>query len=101
MCIFPSLYSGESFGRTWVEAFACRKPVISTHIANLQYLVRDNENGIVVLPESSDICRGIDQALSLPHSDYIAMAQKAYETALQYKQSEIINKLLIELKAPN
>lgn len=99
MCILPSIYSGESFGRSWVEAFACGKPVISTQIANLQYLVRDNKNSIVILPDPMDICRGIEQALDMSAADYATMSRRSYETALQYKQSVIINKLMNELKA--
>ncbi|MDH5525515.1 MAG: glycosyltransferase family 4 protein [Desulfobulbaceae bacterium] len=101
MCILPSIYVGESFGRTWVEAFACGKPVISTQIANLRYLVRDNENGIVILPDPLDICRGIEHALDMPAGDYATMSRRSYETALQYKQSVITSKLINELKDLN
>lgn len=98
MCIFPSYYAGETFGRTWMEAFACGKPVISTETENLKYLVKDNVNGVVILPEVDSIVLGIRRALALDSASYDALSRNALETAKPYKQSAIVQELMRSLE---
>jgi glycosyltransferase involved in cell wall biosynthesis len=97
VCIFPTLYPDETFGRTWVEAFANGKPVISTHINNLKYLVQDGVNGIVVRPDVQDVAAGIRRALALGADDVSRMSERARATALPYKQSIVVRTLLNSL----
>lgn len=97
MCIFPAHGLIETFGRTWVEAFASGKPLISTDTDNLKYLVHDGVNGIVILPDVADIVKGIRRALSLSKNAYVEMSLRARETALPYKQSTIVSSLLDSL----
>ena len=94
MGIFPSIYPDETFGRTWVEAFACGRPVISTHINNLKHLVHDGMNGFVVEPTPEAVAAGIDRALALGAGDYLEMSRRARQTALPFRQSSIVRQLL-------
>lgn len=98
MCIFPSYYSGETFGRTWVEAFACGKPVISTQTENLEYLVSDGGNGLVVQAEVDSVCDGIWRALNLSPTDYSRLSQNALETAKPFSQTSTVKNLLKRLE---
>jgi len=98
MCIFPAHGVIETFGRVWMEAFACGKPAISTTTDNLKYLVSDGNNSIAIEPEVGSICNGIRQALSLSQADYWKMSRRAREMALPYSQTAIVNNLLYILK---
>jgi len=97
MCIFPAHGAIETFGRTWMEAFACGKPVISTTTDNLKYLVCDGGNSIVIEPKVDSICNGIRRALSLSPADYHQMSRRARETARPYSQTVIVKNLLHSL----
>ena len=94
MGIFPSTYPDETFGRTWVEAFACGRPVISTHINNLKHLVLDGVNGLVVEPNADSVAAGIERALALGQDEYLQMSRRARETALPFRQSSIVGQLV-------
>jgi glycosyltransferase involved in cell wall biosynthesis len=94
MAIFPAHGAIETFGRTWMEAFAAGRPVISTATDNLKYLVSNGSNGIVIAPTVEGVCQGIRRALSLAAVDYEAMSQRARETAEPYRQSAVVQRLL-------
>ena len=89
--ILPSYYLGESFGRSWVEAMARKKPIISTNTANLKYIIRDEFNGILVDPSVQSVEKGIDKALKLDEENYKLLCKNAGEFSLQFKQKNIIN----------
>ena len=93
-CVFPSLSTVETFGRTWVEAFARRRPVISTVIANLKHLVRDDYNGLIVEPEADSICRAMETMLSLDPANYERLCGGAYASGQPYRQSVVARTLL-------
>lgn len=93
-CVFPSLSPVETFGRTWVEAFARRRPVISTTIENLQHLVRDQVNGFTVEPNPDSIAAAIDRMLKLEPAAYAALCAGAFESAQPYRQSIMAATLL-------
>jgi glycosyltransferase involved in cell wall biosynthesis len=94
MCIFPSYYSGETFGRTWAEAFAFGKPVISTLTENLRFLVLDGVNGLSIAPDIDGVVQGIRRALNLTAPEYREMCKQARASAEPFRQSAIVNKLL-------
>jgi len=101
MCIFPSHGAIETFGRTWIEAFACSKPVISTDNDNLKYLVSDGVNAIVIQPTVDSVCNGIQRALDLDVEEYEEMCSHARETGWEYKQSTIVDKFSNALRELN
>lgn len=89
-CVFSSAAPMETFGRTWVEAFARRRPVISTTIDNLQHLVRDQVNGFAVEPNPGSIAEAVDRMLSLEPAAYAALCAGAFESAQPYRQSVVV-----------
>jgi len=97
MCIFPS-YCGETFGRTWIESFACGKPVISTETGNLKHLVSDGVNGIAIQANVESICEGIWRALNLSPTDYLRLSKNAVEWAKPFSQTSIVKDLLERLE---
>lgn len=98
MAIFPAHGAIETFGRTWIEAFASGRPVISTTIDNLNYLVVDGVNGIVIEPTVESVCRGLRRALELSPAEYESMCQEARKTAEPYRQKEVVRQLLSMLE---
>lgn len=46
ICVLPSYY--ESFGLAALEAAACGKPVVASHVGGLPSIVRDGETGYLV-----------------------------------------------------
>ncbi len=97
MSILPSNGIMETFGRVWVESFACGIPVISTDNDNLKYLVKDGENAILIKSNIESITEGIYRALNLKSTEYRMMVDKSKKTAEQYRQSAIVEKLLNSL----
>ena len=94
MTIFPSYYEGETFGRAWVESFACGKPVISTLIQNLKFLVKDKVNAIKIESNPESISLGIEKAINLDKRDYKKLADNAILMAKNYQQSILIKKMI-------
>lgn len=93
--ILPSHYpAAETFGRSWVEAMARSKPIISTNTANLKNIIKDDYNGILVEPTIESIEIGIDKALKVTPYKYKLLSENAKNYALEYKQSRIIKHLL-------
>ena len=101
MTIFPSFYEGETFGRTWVESFACGKPVISTLVQNLKYLVRDNFNAITIDGTPESIANAIEHALSLDHKEYTKLVENSKITADPFRQSLLVKNMIDILKLRN
>lgn len=50
--VVPSL--SEAFGRTVIEAMACRKPVVASNVGGIPEIVDDGKTGILVPPKSSE-----------------------------------------------
>ena len=92
----------ETFGRVWVEALASSKPVISTRLDNLARVIFDGKNGFIIEPSIDSIANIVERCLVLTSSEYLKMSKIAYETALQYSLSRIIEKLIkgASLSAP-
>lgn len=92
--ILPSQYENETFGRTWVEAMACSKPVISTSVNNLSKIVFDGKNGFLVEPNADSVKNAIDRSLGLSGEEYNALSTGAYQTACKYELSKVVDDLL-------
>lgn len=50
--VFPSLY--ESFPTACAEAQACEKPVVTTNVASMPEVIKNNETGILVEPSDPE-----------------------------------------------
>lgn len=76
VAVFPSLY--EPFGIVALEAMAAKCPVVVSNVGGLKEVVKDNETGIVVHPDSVEsLSWGILHTLQ--HPDWAALrATNAY-----------------------
>lgn len=81
VCI-PS--ASEPFGRTVIEAFASRVPVVATSVGGIVETIRDGENGLLVGYEhASELAQKIVRLLRDPHLRN-RFAEKAHEDAVKY-----------------
>jgi D-inositol-3-phosphate glycosyltransferase len=67
-CVIPSYY--ESFGLVAVESLACGTPVVATDVGNLKHVIRQGENGYLVVDNNPPgLAQKIDLMLSKPYFD--------------------------------
>lgn len=88
----------ETFGRTWVEAFARGVPVISTAMDNLKYLMRHGENGFLTSPDPVAIADTIEKALRLSAEEYQVLVAGARASAAPFQQRQIVRQLLAGIR---
>ncbi len=55
--VFASASDSESFGIIFVEAWACKKPVIAANIGAIRSLVSDDVDGLLVAPKDVNMLR--------------------------------------------
>lgn len=66
MLVLPSV--NESFGMVFLEAWACRKPVIGMRIGAIQSVVSEGEDGLLVQPgDTADLAKKILQLVNNSH----------------------------------
>jgi glycosyltransferase involved in cell wall biosynthesis len=63
--VFPSLY--ETFALVCVEAMASGVPVLATRVGGIEDYLCDEENGLFIEREASDIAEKIDRVLGDPN----------------------------------
>jgi UDP-glucose:(heptosyl)LPS alpha-1,3-glucosyltransferase len=62
--VFPSLY--ETFALVCVEAMASGVPVLASRVGGIEDYLQDDENGLFIERDASDIAEKIDRVLSDP-----------------------------------
>ena len=86
LVILPSLF--ENISNACLEAMALGRPVLATYGASFEEIIKDGENGFLVVP-------GDSQALSykilecLVRDDLDRIGQKAYESVLDFDITKI------------
>ncbi|MEW6482203.1 MAG: glycosyltransferase family 4 protein [bacterium] len=82
--VYKTMYGGytevpELLGLVVLEAMACKTPVIVTNVASLPELVKDEETGFIVKPNSPlDLKEKIYKLINEPQRVY-EMGEKAYQ----------------------
>lgn len=65
LVVMPSLMEATSLSA--MEAMAAQKPIVSTNVGGLPFLVRDGENGLLVPPsDATALARAMRQVLASP-----------------------------------
>lgn len=92
--IFPSIREAESLGLVGLEAMAAHTPVVASAMAGPAGYVKDGVNGYLFTPgDSNALVACVKRYLSLDASLRKKMADKAYETALDYRADDVAEKL--------
>jgi len=92
MVIVPSFY--ESFGMVALEAMACGKPVVASHVGGLAFLVQDDVTGYTVPVDDPS---ALANRLSLLMKDdelRTKMGKQAAEYARSYDWENIVKRLI-------
>jgi glycosyltransferase involved in cell wall biosynthesis len=89
--VLPSLYEGMP--NAAIEAHACGRPVLASHAANIDGLVRPGETGAEVpTADGRALAEALDQVLHAPAGDLEVMGEKARARVA----AALDNRLLIE-----
>jgi len=82
----------EPFGIVNIEALACGKPVIGTHVGGIPDVIKEGENGFLVLPEDPQaLAQAMIRLLCSPKL-METMGEKAKEMAEAYDWMDIARK---------
>jgi glycosyltransferase involved in cell wall biosynthesis len=91
--VFVSASANESFGIVFVEAWACKKPVIAANIGAIASLVTHNYNGILVEPFSSNSLYNAMQQLLIDAALQQQLGNNGYNTVIEkYTWPVIVSK---------
>ena len=52
--VLPSLAQMEAFGMVFIEAMACKTPIIGTKIGGIPEVISNNKDGFLVPPSNAD-----------------------------------------------
>lgn len=86
--VLPS--AEESFGIVFLEAWACRKPVIGLKAGAIPSVVADGVDGLLVAPDDvDDLARAICQALARPELQ-VQLGQAGYQKVRQNYTWDIV-----------
>ncbi|MCP3761433.1 glycosyltransferase [Domibacillus sp. A3M-37] len=93
--VFPTTRKGESLGLVGLEAMACRTPIIASAIGGILDYVQPGENSWLFEPGNAEALK--DQLIAfdqLSQAERDAVAEAAYQTAMEYEESAIQPKLI-------
>jgi UDP-glucose:(heptosyl)LPS alpha-1,3-glucosyltransferase len=98
--VFPSLY--ETFALVCVEAMASGVPVLATRVGGIEDYLRDEENGLFIEREASDIAEKIDRVLVDPDlrerliTNGLATATNYSWDAIAQKYLRLFDQIMLE-----
>jgi glycosyltransferase involved in cell wall biosynthesis len=90
--VLPS--NNESFGIVFLEAWACRKPVIGAAIGAVKDVIDDNQNGLLITPNSIESLENSLKKLISDKALRIQMGEQGYNKVLEHYTWDIITKKL-------
>ncbi|MDE3237066.1 MAG: glycosyltransferase family 4 protein [Bacteroidota bacterium] len=92
MDIFASASASESFGIVFVEAWACRKPVIGSDIGAIRCIIDHEANGLLAEPFSVAAFANAIVRLAANQQERDAMAEQGYDKMLQQYTWDVVTK---------
>lgn len=92
--IFVSASDTETFGLTFVEAMWFEKPAIGANKLGATQIIKNNENGVLCIPNSpKDFSKAINGLLN-DRETYNKLAKNAKKTAEKYNIENSLDKLI-------
>ena len=93
--VFISTSTSETQGLTFIEAMACKLPVIAAHDKNLEHIIIENKTGYYVSNEQ-ELAQKLMKLEQMSSSEFDVICQNAYEIATQFS-SKIFYERMIKI----
>ena len=91
--VLPSNYEGLPM--TIIEAMSCGLPIIASSVGGIEDMITNNENGLLIEPNSEDLYLAIKQLYSSQEKRE-KLGRKARESVYKYTREEMTNNYLKE-----
>ena len=92
--VFPSKRKAESLGLVALEAMACGTPIIGSNIAGIRDYLKDNKNGFFFNSGNyKQLKEMVLKYINLTDDQKILMKEKALETAKEYEEKNVAQRL--------
>ena len=92
VCCVPSL--SESFGRTAIECFATRTPVVASAVGGLKEIIQDGKNGLIVpYGEDEALADSIVSLLNEPERAQRLVEQAALDVKARYTERVYVERI--------
>lgn len=89
--ICPSL--AEGLGIVFIEAQACGVPAIGTRVGGIPDVIKDNENGLLILPKNSEAIVAAIAKLLKDKSMADKLSARAFQTVKKYDWKNVISQI--------
>ena len=92
--VLPSL--SEGLPTVLLEAMAAKKPVVSTNVSGVPYLLKDGKNGLMVNPRDPEALADRIERLLTDSKLYHEIAENGYQTVLQKYSWDKVTDMIVE-----
>ena len=93
--MLPTFYEGEGYPGAIIEAFSLGLPVISTHWKAIPEIVKDQQTGILIEPNTVEAFVKAIQFFNVVN--YSAFSKNARSYFQDYHDADAVNKRVVEI----
>lgn len=96
--IFALLSKNETFGLVYLEAMLCGNIIIANKYDGIAGILRDGENAFLIPPDEKELCRCLNQIISLKPEETERIKENAINTLKCLNQSAAAEKYINNIK---